>query len=155
MKKNIILVLLLLLIAACSGRENLSDAYGNFEAIEVIISSETAGKIIDFPMVEGDRPYLQISVTDTGIGMSPQKQDHCFDEYWSDKKGGTGLGLTIASTLIERMHGRIWVHSRPDEGTTFHFTARFAVAFAQRAGSGPVGDYAGFRGARRAAIRRR
>jgi HlyD family secretion protein len=54
MKKNIIQVLLLVLIAGCSGRDDLSDAYGNFETIEYLISAEGNGKILELDLDEGD-----------------------------------------------------------------------------------------------------
>ena len=54
MKKNIIQVLLLVLIAGCSGRDDLSDAYGNFETIEYLISAEGSGKILGLDLDEGD-----------------------------------------------------------------------------------------------------
>jgi HlyD family secretion protein len=54
MKKNIIQVLLLVLIAGCSGRDDLSDAYGNFETIEYLISAEGSGKILELDIDEGD-----------------------------------------------------------------------------------------------------
>jgi len=54
MKKTIIPVLLLVLIAGCSGREDLSDAYGNFETIEYMISAEGNGKILELDLDEGD-----------------------------------------------------------------------------------------------------
>lgn len=54
MKKIIIQVLLLVLIAGCSGRDDLSDAYGNFETIEYLISAEGSGKILELDIDEGD-----------------------------------------------------------------------------------------------------
>jgi HlyD family secretion protein len=54
MKKNIIQVLLLVLIAGCSGRDDLSDAYGNFETVEYLISAEGNGKILELDLDEGD-----------------------------------------------------------------------------------------------------
>ena len=54
MKKTIIPILSLLLIAGCSGRDDLSDAYGNFETIEYLISAEGNGKILELDCNEGD-----------------------------------------------------------------------------------------------------
>ncbi len=54
MKNRIIQVLLLVLIAGCSGRDDLSDAYGNFETIEYLISAEGSGKILELDLDEGD-----------------------------------------------------------------------------------------------------
>ena len=54
MKKNIIHVLMLILIAGCSGRDDLSDAYGNFETIEYLISAEGSGRILVLDLEEGD-----------------------------------------------------------------------------------------------------
>lgn len=54
MKNRIIQVLLLVLITGCSGRDDLSDAYGNFETIEYLISAEGSGKILSLDLEEGD-----------------------------------------------------------------------------------------------------
>ncbi len=87
---------------------------------------------------------LHFSVKDTGLGIPPDKQQKIFEAFsqadssTTRKYGGTGLGLTICSRLVELMNGRIWVESRPGEGSTFHFTIRLAVQSAPGARPAPV-----------------
>jgi CheY-like chemotaxis protein/HPt (histidine-containing phosphotransfer) domain-containing protein len=72
---------------------------------------------------------VHFSVADTGIGIPPEKLDAIFDPFeqadvsTTRKHGGTGLGLTISSRLVELMKGRLWVESEVGRGSTFHFTA--------------------------------
>jgi signal transduction histidine kinase len=71
-----------------------------------------------------------VSVTDTGVGMTPETIARCFDVYWSNKKGGTGLGLATARHIVEEHGGRIDVISEPGRGTSFEFTLPLAVELA-------------------------
>ncbi len=75
-----------------------------------------------------EESYLRVSVTDTGIGISPAHCELVFerlaqvgDEYRSSR-AGLGLGLFIARELVTQHGGRIWVESEPGKGSTFSFT---------------------------------
>jgi len=71
---------------------------------------------------------IQISVSDTGIGISAEQQANLFRSFQqaesstARKYGGTGLGLAISKNIVEMMGGRIWVKSEPGKGSTFVFT---------------------------------
>jgi signal transduction histidine kinase len=71
---------------------------------------------------------VEISVSDTGIGIAPEDQEAIFQEFrqvgtdYARKREGTGLGLALARRFVDLHGGRIWVKSRPGEGSTFTFT---------------------------------
>jgi signal transduction histidine kinase len=70
--------------------------------------------------------FVEISVTDTGIGIAPEDQEKVFEEFrqvgTAEKKAeGTGLGLTLCRKFIELHGGKIWVLSQVDVGSTFTF----------------------------------
>ena len=75
-----------------------------------------------------NRNEIVISVSDTGIGLSPESIDNLFriDQVYSNKgtnnESGTGLGLILCKEFVEKHEGKIWVDSKIAEGTTFYFT---------------------------------
>jgi PAS domain S-box-containing protein len=92
---------------------------------EVVVRVEVAGE----PALE--KVSVRCAVSDTGIGIPPDKQEKVFrafeqeDTSTTRKYGGTGLGLSIAARLVALMGGTITVQSEPGRGTTFDFTAKF------------------------------
>ncbi len=79
---------------------------------------------------------VEVAVVDTGVGITAEDLPHVFDRFWRTDPartrvsradngrwaGGSGLGLSIAHSLVEAMGGRIWVESQPGQGSTFRFT---------------------------------
>jgi len=84
-----------------------------------------------------DGAVLHYFVSDSGMGIAEDKQRAIFEPFrqadgsTTRRFGGTGLGLTISSTLVDLMGGRLWLESAPHEGSTFHFTARLGLTDAR------------------------
>ncbi len=106
-------------------RDRLSQIVGNLlsnalryvhQGGKVVIRAEEAGN------------EVRISVSDDGPGIPAKELPHLFERFWRGDKarrratGGSGLGLTIAKSLVEAHGGRIWVESEEGKGTTFTFT---------------------------------
>ena len=74
----------------------------------------------------GDTDNLHFRISDTGMGISREYQQHLFDPYTqanasiSRRFGGTGLGLSICKRIAELMHGVLWCESELGKGSTFH-----------------------------------
>jgi two-component system sensor histidine kinase HydH len=69
--------------------------------------------------VERQGNFVELSLTDTGVGMTPEDLERCFDVYYSTKKAGTGLGLSTTRRIIEEHDGTITVVSEKGRGTSF------------------------------------
>src|SRR5579863_6814145 len=97
---------------------------------EVLVTVEKSSQ-------SGGSVELHFKVKDTGIGIPPDKQGLLFkafsqaDSSTTRKYGGTGLGLVISVRLAQLMGGKMWVDSSEGQGSTFHFTARFAISAAE------------------------
>jgi signal transduction histidine kinase/DNA-binding response OmpR family regulator len=109
-------------------RQVLVNLVGN--AIKFTAEGEICLKV-ELRAEDGGKGLLHFIVSDTGIGISPEKQELIFDPFsqadtsTTRKYGGTGLGLTISSRLVAMMGGNIWLESQLGQGTQFHFTVQF------------------------------
>jgi C4-dicarboxylate-specific signal transduction histidine kinase len=70
---------------------------------------------------------LLISVSDTGIGLPPQRAEEVFSAFFTTKAHGTGMGLPISRSIIETHGGRLWATSDSGRGASFHFTLPYEV----------------------------
>ncbi|MEO0651966.1 MAG: ATP-binding protein [Planctomycetota bacterium] len=80
--------------------------------------------------VRRDGNDAEVSITDTGIGMTEEQIERCFDVYWSNKKGGTGLGLPTTKRIVEEHGGALRVISEVGRGTSFLMSLPLAVELA-------------------------
>ena len=94
--------------------------------IDNAIKFTKQGEILVGCNIENDE--VQFFVKDTGIGISPEKQEIIFDrfrqseEFSTRRYGGPGLGLAISKGLVELLHGKIWLESIQGVGSSFYFT---------------------------------
>lgn len=85
-------------------------------------------------LATGEKMNLDIQVSDTGIGLSPEQAQRVFNQFEqadssiARRFGGTGLGLSIVKALVEGMNGNIHVKSNPGKGTTFFIRTIFKIA---------------------------
>jgi signal transduction histidine kinase/CheY-like chemotaxis protein len=107
-------------------RQILVNLVGNAVKFTEIGEVVVRVRLVDVDVAAGDHlTCLDVSVTDSGIGIPPDKQAMIFDAFTqadgstSRRYGGTGLGLSISARLVEMMGGRLSVESLPGQGSTF------------------------------------
>jgi len=112
---------------------NASEAIGDREGViclttgHVTVSHESGDPAASDGLPVGD--YVQLEVSDTGRGMTPDVQAQIFDMFFTTKVSGIhGLGLTAVQGIVERLGGAIHVVSTPEKGTTFRIMLPYREA---------------------------
>jgi signal transduction histidine kinase len=111
-------------------RQRLLKLFDHITSNAVNSMIEKGGKIIfeSKPVKKEFGDFIQISISDTGVGLSREQTDHLFDAFYKTddsrhKLDSTGLGLAICKSIVEKHSGKIWADSHgAGTGTTIHFT---------------------------------
>jgi signal transduction histidine kinase len=97
-------------------RERLKSCFSNI-AINALQAMPSGGRLdVSVGKVDG---VAQVSMSDSGVGISEEALSKIFEPYFSTKQAGFGLGLAVTRTIVEEHHGSIEVHSEPHRGATF------------------------------------
>lgn len=135
-------------IAAQNGQQIITDINGRLANIQAdpmhiaIILEELIGNAIKYNKQGGivrihaalqsdeanQNEFAIISVSDDGVGIPTELQTYIFDDFFHPdtnetqvKAGGVGMGLSVVRSLIDAYNGRIWLESKPNQGSTFFF----------------------------------
>lgn len=103
----------------------IGEVITNLVANAAAYSGDGTRIVLEAERVGGD---IVVCVTDEGISIRPEHIDKVFDRFYrlesgvARRRGGTGLGLSICRGIVEAHDGRIWVESKPGEGSKFRFS---------------------------------
>jgi C4-dicarboxylate-specific signal transduction histidine kinase len=97
-----------------NGMEAMADIKRGDRTLSISTRVHSANKVV-------------VSVIDSGCGLAPEVIPHLFDSFFSTKREGMGLGLSIARTIVQSHGGEIWAEPRSEHGTEFRFTVPIAT----------------------------
>lgn len=100
---------------------NAIEAMENSDRKELLVTTAPAAVERD-----GNKPMVEITVSDTGGGISETIAEQLFQPFVTTKPAGMGVGLSISKRLVEAHGGKMWVEPNPGGGTVFHFTLEVA-----------------------------
>ena len=90
----------------------------------------TTGFITDYRMLSNKGrtfPMAQVSISDTGIGISPENLERLFTPFFTTKPEGTGLGLMMTQRILKEHEALLRIHSELGKGTTFRLLLKLAL----------------------------
>jgi signal transduction histidine kinase len=106
-------------IAVRADHDRLLQALGNLVGNALRFTPEGGSVAI---RALGRDGHVYVEVADTGPGIGPAERAHMFERYGTSDRGGTGLGLFIAQSIVQAHGGQLDFHSEPGAGATFFFT---------------------------------
>jgi signal transduction histidine kinase len=89
-------------------------------AIQSLRATRGRPRDITIRSARTDGQHVLLDVTDNGIGITDEKMEHIFDAFFTTKANGTGLGLALCRTIVEKYGGCLWASQGEKHGATFH-----------------------------------
>jgi C4-dicarboxylate-specific signal transduction histidine kinase len=96
-------------------------------AMDAVSEQPESRRAVEVSLAKSEKGAL-LTVRDRGHGVSPEHRTKLFESFFSTKRNGMGLGLSIARTIVEAHGGRIWVDTALEEGTVFQAQIPLASA---------------------------
>jgi signal transduction histidine kinase len=96
-------------------------------AMDAVADESEAGRTVVVSVAKGEGGAV-LAVRDHGRGIAPEHQAKIFESFFSTKRNGMGLGLSITRTIVEAHGGRVWAESGPGEDTVFQVELPLAIA---------------------------
>jgi signal transduction histidine kinase len=79
-------------------------------------------KVVLVRTTKTDTGHVEVSVADSGLGVTDMEGDRLFEPFFSTKRSGLGMGLSVCQSIIAMHDGKIWHTQNPAGGTIFHFS---------------------------------
>lgn len=95
-------------------------------AFDAMKDCTAAEREVRLRVTREDTSLIQAAVSDRGTGLSTDKLDKIFQPFYTTKREGLGMGLSICRSIIEAHGGRLWAENNSDDGATFYFTVPIA-----------------------------
>ena len=90
--------------------------------IEAMSAVEDRPRALVIKTQSGEVDQVRVTVQDSGRGLDPQSRDRIFEAFYTTKRGGMGMGLSISRSIVENHGGRLWAVANDGPGATFQFT---------------------------------
>jgi PAS domain S-box-containing protein len=91
-------------------------------AFDAMKESPAGGREVQLSAERDSRNFIKVAISDRGIGLTGDKLAKIFDPFYTTKRDGLGMGLSICRSIIAAHGGRLWAENNCDAGATFYFT---------------------------------
>ena len=115
-------------------RVQLQQVFMNLMLNGIEAMTDSGGELMVRSQRQGSQ--LVLSVSDTGVGLPPEKVEQIFSAFFTTKPQGSGMGLAISRSIVESHDGRLWATANEGRGATFHFSLPIATHIVQETATG-------------------